>query len=245
MNNYEDMANRAYKNNHYIFSDFLSLSEQEDVYKEAPAFKHVPFEMWGGFSDAERKMLRFGNADYFGYSEEFPFVCLKISPINLKFAAEVTHRDYLGALMSLGIERRCIGDIIVDKKCAFVFCVNRISDYIIDSLTSIKHNTVKAEIVDFSDDFISQADGKPITIQVASMRCDAIVAKAFNLSRKDAASLFLEKHIAVNGRLIENNDFNISGPASISVRGYGKIKITNIGGLTRKGNQILELELFK
>ena len=245
MNNFEDMASRAYKNNHYIFSDFLSLSEQEDFYKEVPSFPPIPYELWGGFEDAERKVLRFGNEDYFGYLESYPLVCLKISPINAKFASEVTHRDYLGALMNLGIERRCLGDIIVDKKCAYVFCVEKISAYIIDSLVSIGRNTVKAEMVDFSNEVNTATDGKPLTIQVASMRCDAIVAKAFNLSRKDAAALFFEKRIAVNGRLVENNDYTVSHPSAISVRGFGKIKIVSIGGLTRKGNQILEIELFK
>ena len=244
MNNLEDMANRAYKNNHYIFSDFLSLSEQADFTKNISNFPPSPCELWGGYENAERKILRIGNQDYFGYSEEYPMVCLKITPISAKFATKMTHRDYLGSIMNLGIERRCIGDIIVEEQSAYVFTTTKICEYIQKSLVSIGRNTIKTELVEINSDFLPSMDGTISTIQVASMRCDAIIARAFNLSRKDSASLFFEKKIAVNGRLTENNDYVINDTSTISVRGFGKIKILNIGGTTKKGKQILDIELF-
>lgn len=240
---YSDLAEKAYKNNTYIFTDFLSLSEQEDLYSESRDFSYIKFELIGGYDDAERKIAKFGSADAFGYDEDAPIVCLKISPLGEKFAKEVSHRDYLGTLMNLGLERKCFGDIIVSGKSAYVFVLERISDYVIDNTTRIANNPVMVSRAVF-DNNASSADGKIINIQVASMRCDALIAKAFDLSRKDAAAIFFEKKVAVDGRLVENNDHNINGLSTISVRGFGKFKIINIGGTTKKGKQIVTIEKY-
>ena len=243
MINYSDLDKRAYNNSQYIFTDFITLSEQEDFYKESSSFL-VPYALYGGYENAERKIARFGSEDYFGYEVPYPIVCLKITPIAKKFAKEVSHRDFLGSLMGLGLERKCFGDIIVDGTSAYVFVVERVAEYVIENLISIGRNTVKTEICEF-DENAANADGTEATLQVASLRCDAIIAAAFHLSRKDSAALFFEKRIAVNGRLTENNDHTITGCATISVRGYGKVQITDIGGITRKGKTVLTAVIYK
>lgn len=243
MINYTDIANRAYKGSHYIFSDFLSLSEQEDCLRESRDFP-VKISLWGGYENSERKMVCFGSKDDFYYEEAFPMVCLKISPLAEKFAKEVSHRDYLGALMNLGLERKCYGDIVVDGKSAYVFVAERIADYVCENLTSIGHNTIKVERAEY-DDSAKNKDGMEAVLMIPSMRVDAIIASAYKLSRKEANTYFFEKRVSVDGRLCENNDKVITGCSTISVRGKGKLVIKEIGGTTKKGRQVITVELFK
>ena len=103
---------------------------------------YVPYQLGGGYQDAERVMLRFGGEELMGYEEEFPISCLKVSPVSAKFADVLTHRDYLGALMNLGIERDRLGDILIAGNEAFIFCTSSMADFITENLVKVKHTSV-------------------------------------------------------------------------------------------------------
>ena len=241
---YTDLSNRAFNGNVYTFTDFLSLSEQEDLYSESKEFAPIPFSFSAGYGDGERKVCRFGDEDSLGYDQEFPIKCICIEPRSKKFMTQVSHRDYLGALMNLGLERKCFGDIILQGTSAYIFVLERNAQFVIDELTSIGRNPVKCKLVEYKSDTITM-DGKDMHLLVSSMRSDGIIAKTFNLSRKDAAALFFEKKIAVNGRLIENNDKQLNNGDVVSVRGFGKFKITDGGTLSRKGKINLDIVVYK
>ena len=89
-----------------------------------------------GTEGCERQMLRFGSEETLGYEEAFPISCVVIRPSAPKFAEELTHRDFLGALMNLGIERDVLGDIIVRDAVGYVFCEDAMAD-----LSGKKHHT--------------------------------------------------------------------------------------------------------
>ena len=101
-NRLRDLANKSYQQNIYTFSAFLGLSEisvYEQMKKEI-SFAHPM--LFGGYGMAERQMVRFGSPQEFGYEEEFPITCIHVTPLLAKFADELSHRDFLGALMNLG-----------------------------------------------------------------------------------------------------------------------------------------------
>ena len=153
-----------------------------------------------------------------------------------KFADDLTHRDFLGALMSLGIERSLLGDIIVTGKKAYIFCLERISDFIIENLVSVKHTSVsvrKAEVEDVRD--IPKGFEKEKMIQVASERIDAVIAKVYNISRSAAMEYFAQKKVFVNGRQTENTSLALKQDDVVTVRGYGRFKLAEIVGTSRKG----------
>ena len=118
-----ELSNRAYKNNIYVFSDFLSLSQQDLFFQAArdKSFAPIAYDLFGGYENCERKMVRFGSENDFGYEVDFPIKCIKIEPLAKKFAKAYTHRDYLGSLMSLGIDRKKFGDIFVDGMDAYMY----------------------------------------------------------------------------------------------------------------------------
>ena len=143
-----ELSKKSYEHNIYTYTGFLSLAEQDVFYSLTNEIGGVPYELFGGSIDCERQMLRFGSADIMGYEEDFPIDCLLIAPIIEKFADDLNHRDFLGAIMNLGIERNTIGDIFIQGKSAYVFCVDRIAPFIVEHLDKVKHTNVTCRVAD-------------------------------------------------------------------------------------------------
>ena len=230
----KDLAERCYRQNIYTFSGFLTMAEQAEILAAERELSFVPFEFFGGTDGCERQMVRFGSEETLGYAEEFPINCIVVSPLIRKFADGLSHRDFLGALMNLGINRDVLGDIIVKDNCGYIFCEGKMSDYIKENLTQIKHTSVKCEIAGkCPENARPQFEGMELV--TASERCDAIISKLFNLSRSQSIELFRGKCIFVDGRLMENNSALLKNGAVVSVRGYGKFIFDGMTAGTRKG----------
>ena len=207
------------------------------------SFAPIAYDLFGGYENCERKMVRFGSEEEFGYEVDFPIKCIKVEPLAKKFAKEYTHRDYLGSLMSLGIDRKKFGDIFVDGMDAYIYADESTADYLIENFVSVGRNSVKCSISELPESY-KRAALKQATIQVASPRADAVIARVYNLSRKDTIAYFTEKKVSVNGHIVENNDKLLSAGDSVSVRGFGKFNLLEEGGLSRKGKLNLVVEIF-
>ena len=141
----QELAENAYSRDIPLHTDFLTLAEQTVFQNMSATLPPVKFVLSGGFPMSERKVLCF----LASYEEELyapPFVCLKIVPANRRFAEELTHRDYLGAIMNLGIERAMIGDIVLQDGNAWAFVMEKMSRYLAENLTMIRHTSVVTEI---------------------------------------------------------------------------------------------------
>ena len=147
-NRIRELAEKSYQQNQYTFTGFLGLAEQDALWQVEREVKFAGITLYGGREQAERRILRFGNEADLGYEQPFPISCIRIRPLSVKFADKLSHRDYLGALMNLGIERSTIGDILPGEKEAYLFCQDTISGFICDKLEQIRHTHVKCEIVD-------------------------------------------------------------------------------------------------
>lgn len=240
-----ELANRAYQNNMYVFSDFMGINEQ-DIFFSALKDKNMPpisYSLFGGNENCERKMACFGSENDFGYQMDFPISCILIEPISPKNAQLYSHRDFLGALMSLGLERKKFGDIFVDKLNAYIYCSTQTAEYIMDNLASVGRNTVKCSYSALPDAYIKETLITQI-IQCTSPRIDAIVAKIYNFSRKDVISLFQDRKVYVNGRLVTNNDKALQPGDSVTVRGFGKFTYASNKGISKKGKMNIEIERF-
>lgn len=239
-----ELGEKSYSQNIYTFTGFLGMSEQEIFWQAAQALKHVPFALWGGMEGCERQMVRFGSMEEFGYEEPFPIVCICIRPLLEKFADNLTHRDFLGALMNLGIERSTLGDIYVKQKTGYLFCTDKIAPYIIENLDKIKHTNVKCEVLEEVPQVVA---GEAVEEEhlVASERIDGVIAKLYNISRSQSLELFRTKKIYVNGRLNENNSCNLKTGDVVSVRGYGKFAYDGVCQETRKGKLRVSVHIFR
>lgn len=238
-----DLANTCYHKGHYTFTHFLTLADIDEFYRIKDEISFVGAAFYGGSEFAERQMLRFGDEEMFGYVEDFPICCIHCQPLTPKFAENLGHRDVLGALMNLGIERDVIGDIwMKDKECYF-FCLESMKDYICDHLTKIRHTNVVCIETD-----VLPEEFQPVLKQeeyvAASERCDALISKVYHLSRSKCISLFQEKKVFVNGRQFENNSGALKAGDVVSVRGYGKFIYQGVLRETKKGRFTIAVEKY-
>ncbi len=118
-NRIRELADKSYNQNQYTFTGFLGLAEQDALWQVEREVKFAGITLYGGREEAERKLLRFGSEAELGYEQHFPICCIRIRPLSAKFADKLSHRDYLGALMNLGIERSTIGDILPGRAKRF------------------------------------------------------------------------------------------------------------------------------
>lgn len=240
---FTDLANRSYRQNTYTFTDFLSAAEQDVFFRMLPQLGQIAYELSGGVEGCERQMIRFGAPDQLGYEELFPICCVEIRPTAPKFADNLTHRDYLGALMNLGIERGTLGDIFIREKTGYVFCHEKVADYMLVNVDRIRRTTVKCCLLSEPPEAVKPTL-KAENLIVTSERLDVIVAKLFHLSRSQSLLLFREKKIFVNGRCMENNSGVCKTGDVVSVRGFGKFIYSGCVHETKKGNLSISLERY-
>ena len=240
---YGDML-RQFEQGRYVFSGFLGLQELDEFYRFIRQYDGIPWELYGGHPDCERVMLRFGSEESLGYEVEYPIALLKIEPKSRKFADALSHRDFLGALMNLGVERDTLGDIYIEDNVGYVFCVDSMAQYIVEQLDRIKHTVVSVERVEELPPLTAREPEEKL-IQVASLRLDLVIAHTYNLSRGAAQNLFVAKKVYVNGRLCENNSRELKPDDLISVRGFGRLWLVREGGLSKKGKHNLVVATTK
>ena len=242
INRFIDLSRQAYEHGIYTFTDFLTLAELSDLYDCARQI-YTRFEVFGGYEGAERLICRFGSADDLGYEVDYPISCIKISPLQKKFAEKLSHRDYLGSLMNLGIERPKLGDIIIKDDDAYVFADETLAPMICDEVTRIRHTSVMSTIITDAGE-IPKPTLSEVAVQTKSERIDAIVAKAYNLSRSQSADLFLQKKIYIDGRLMENESHTLKAGSTVSVRGFGKFIYDGVTGTSKKGSLYVTIRKY-
>ena len=235
-----ELSRTAYQRDIITYSDFLNLNEQNILHT-------LPKDKWfsqiitfGGYDMAERQMAAFiPDALYLRYGEKegtvppYPFKMIQVLPLNRKFSEDLTHRDYLGAALNLGIDRVKIGDILMQNSTALLFVHNDVAAFICEELTRIRHTSVKAEEVPFFD-IQYTPKYEEISGTVASVRLDTLLALAFSSSRTKLTGLIEGGKVFVNGKLITSNGYQPEEGDLISVRGMGKFRFVGIGNKTRK-----------
>ena len=240
---FTEQARKSEAGAYYIFTDFLGLSEQAVLSSLLKTIPKSLYEAFGGAEGAERVMVRFGREDEIGYSEPFPIVLIKIEPRSQKFADKLSHRDFLGSLMNLGLDRSAFGDIVVTDNVGYLFCKSDISDYVIASLTRVKHTDVKLSVTsELPEGELYKTERRKI--QAVGERLDAVVAKVFSLSRDESLSYFKKSLVFADGRLIENNSYIPKRGERISVRGLGRFIYLGYETTSKKGKLNIEVDLY-
>ncbi len=227
---FSELSQRADSRGIWIYSDFLNEAQQSILLNTVK--RNVFLD--GGYDNAERKIAVFGNAADTGYDYFLPVKCLAITPVNKKFSDDLSHRDFLGALMNLGIKRETLGDIIVCENEAYIFCLDGVSEYIINNLSQIKHTTVNVcETKSLPENAKGNYEEK--TIITASDRLDSVICGVFNISRSVCADMIKAKKVFINGIITENISYKLKENDTVSLRGYGKFRFKGSYGETKKG----------
>ncbi len=219
------------------------LSERERILAERLAAlsggaSHVTD---GGYEGAERRAMIFLPEWLDEYSYEPPFAFVRAA-----FPAEhaLSHRDFLGALMALGIKRETVGDLLVTAGSCDMVILREILPYVMQNLESAGRARLSLEEISADRLHVPEKKYKIIKDTVASPRLDSIVASGFSLSRGRASELIKSGRVSLDFTECAKPDAEVREGAVISARGFGRLECAAIGGLSRKGRVIVELRLL-
>ena len=190
---------------------------------------------FGGYDGAERQMLVY-LPDYLEesalYDEDSPLVCIRAIFYE---GDSPSHRDFLGALMGIGIARETVGDICVGKSSCDFFVTAEIAPYVLQNFTGAGRTKLRLEQIPLDQVQIPEPETKEIRDTLASLRLDSVIAAGFRMGRSLASQYVTSGKAAINGLPCEKPDRPVEEGAKISVRGLGKIKLETINGETKKG----------
>ncbi len=244
-NHFLDLYHRAFGSSSYAFSSFLSLSESSCL-RGMIQSGQIPrdfVKLYGGYDEAERLIARFGSPEEFGWEEEFPVSVILIAPLQDKFSEELTHRDFLGALLNLGIDRNTLGDIRISGHSAYVYALSRICGHILEHLTRIRHTTVSCRITDRAEEeIVPSFETKELILP--SERIDVLISRLINVSRSQVLSLFRSGRVFVNGREVSSNSTMVRSADVLSIRGFGKFIYDGILRSTRKDHLVVQVRKY-
>lgn len=234
LNRLKDLARKRDSGNYCLFSPFLS----PDILPDAQGIGNICFS--GGYDEAERCIAAF-LPDYMSPDDvEWPISIIKVATTNKKC---YNHRDYLGSLMSLGIKRQVVGDIIVEKENAFVFCLENIEEFILDNLTHIAGAVCKTEkVTDVT--VLPRRKFENLSGTVASERLDCVVALAIKSSRSKAAEFISAGLVTVNYKENCKNTYIMKVGDRFSIKGKGKFVYDGATGNTKKGRTAVKIRKY-
>ena len=237
-----ELADTCFQKNVPTHSWFLNADEQavlETMHLSAAGARMV---LDGGFDASERKAACF-LPDYMDRVPEDLFSYLKISPAQPKFADELTHRDFLGALMNLGMERKVFGDICVSENSAHLVILGNAKETVLEELTSVKHTTVTVT-EEARESFVSVLRTEILDVNSASLRADSLIASVWHFSRTRAKDLVTAEKVFRNGAVLSDGSTVLKPGDLVSVRGYGRFRLLPDSRQTKKGRLYVRIELF-
>lgn len=199
---------------------------------------------WGGYPEAERKTLCY-LPDYMEESflscEDSPVACIRAAFYK---ADTPTHRDFLGALIGCGICRETVGDILVGSGNCDFFVTAEIAPYILQNLKSAGRTGLKLQHIPLWDVSVPEQSYTEIQDTVASLRFDSILSAGFRISRSSALTYIAAEKAFLDGIPCTRPEKQISQGSKMSVRGLGKIQLSQIKHTTKKGRIAVVIHRF-
>ena len=227
----------AYEKDITVFTSSFYSPNIWSFFENCCSNNEVMFEANGFFEESERRMICFNNH----YNVDYPIEILEIK--NKSNFSNLKHKDYLGSILSLGIERNKLGDIIVKENKAYLPVLEEISDYIINNLSHIGKSPIEIKIIDNISD-IPSVNFEEIVINVSSLRADSIVAKLSSLSRAKAIELIDSGKVLINYVKAKDKSQDIVKDTRVTIRGIGKFIIGDVIGGTRSGKQRIVIKKY-
>lgn len=225
---------------------FLSPQERVSVETLISAGGHPSHLFYGGFEGAERTICVFlpdwqTPEDWLADGEDCPISALRCT---FPEDAGLTHRDFLGSILGLGLDREKVGDLLVSPGVCDVLLLREIEDFLLLHLESAGRTRLKVAPVALSALTPPKIEVRRIRDTVATLRLDAVAASAFSLPRSRAADLISSGRVQLNHRECTKPDRTVAQGDVISCRGMGKAAVRTVGGLSRKGRIMIELERY-
>ena len=237
-----ELSKIAYQRDIVTYSDFLNLNELNILHTTPKHELDSCYETFGGYEFSERQMVAF-LPDALCYEKNYPISILKIEPLQKKFSEKLSHRDYLGSILNLGIDRSKLGDILVEDDYALIFVHRSLEKFMLEELTRIRHTSVMVTVEDISV-VNYEPTVKEIKGTVSSLRLDSLLSLAFSSSRSKLVAFIENGKVFVNGKLITSNGYQMKENDIVSVRGLGRFQFKETISQTKKGRIYVVLNLY-
>ena len=240
-----DRAAQAESRNVPAATDFLSPQQQkltEDLLRQA-GVPETGYVRLGGYPEAERALYLFlpDWLDPESAAEESPIRCLRAA---FRTEERLTHRDFLGSLMGLGIVREKVGDILVGPDSADLIVLDTVADFLLGSWNSAGRARLTVTEIPPSHLHIPEVRCEEVRDTVSSLRLDAVCSTGFRMARGKAADLIASGRVQVNWRECTKPDKPLSVGDTVSARGFGKFQLSEVGGVTRKGRVAIVVKRY-
>ncbi|MFA6939466.1 MAG: YlmH/Sll1252 family protein [Clostridiaceae bacterium] len=233
---YNDIISAESNNYPAVSKDFLTPNVWKTII-ECKKQLNINVRTYGVFEESERRTLIFNSKGNFGVK------LVKIENNN-KFIS-LSHRDYLGGVLSLGIKRQKLGDFILKDNVCYFPCKEEIAEYLSDNIKTIGNTKVKVSLIDKEAVNLLIIDYDDIAIEVPSLRLDSIVSEITKSSRNEGVNLIKRGFVFYNYSEADDKSRMISLNSVITIRGYGKYKIEDEIGKTKKGNIKIYIKKYK
>ncbi len=233
LNRVLNSINKAINNNQISSFNFLDERMQSIINFACSRYKDIFVYMDGGYSEAEYRKCIIS-------SRELNDINFKIDKLKIDYNKRfltINHRSVLGALMSLGIKREVVGDIIIGDT-SYILCNSDMSDYIISQLKTIYSKPVT--LIKCSDDINSNIEYEYITDIISSLRLDCVISSMFDLSRLEAKEYITKELVKVNHSYITNPTYQVKDNDLISVRKKSRMRFVGIKYKTKKDKIVVE-----
>ncbi|MBZ4646555.1 MAG: hypothetical protein PWR27_1331 [Petroclostridium sp.] len=236
-----DQAVMSLKYHEERFTSFLDPYQQNLLIQKLKNINGLDIHCWGGYEEAERKIISIF-PDYMSPAEIcYPISILEAAGSNFN---KLSHRDFLGAVLALGIKREKIGDILINDTLSYIFTVSDISQYILMNLNKVANSNVVLKEVDIQKVAIPQKKYKEIHGTVATLRLDSVLSVALGESRSKVLPYIHSEKVNVNWELSNSPSQVLREGDVISVRGHGRMLLDTVGGITRKGRINITIKRF-
>lgn len=231
-----DKALAAAKSGRSVFTSFLSEREYSVFLERERHIDETRRLAFGGYEGAGRVMLCFTEEE----EVLFPISAVKITGRGIE---KLRHPDFLGSIISLGLERKSIGDIIPGETECMVFTESTVAPFIADSLTEVGGVYVSCGVCTAYEVEITPRF-EEVTGTVATLRADSVLSVMLNTSRSKAAEYITSQKFYLNQVLCTKCDKEIKENDILSVRRFGKARVTDTGGRSKKGRIYVTLAKY-
>lgn len=229
------------QNKHVVQStDFLDPYEVYLAKSILNRFEEIDYVEYGGYKDSERRIIViYPSYMYLDNLEDY-LCCIKV----LGDLDHLSHKDYLGALLNLGIKREKIGDILVHSDVGFMVVKEEIGDFILYNLEKIGNKNVNGQFISSIDILVPEIKYKETKHFLTSLRLDLVISAAYNISRKDSTDIIKRGFVKVNWEPMDKSSKELSQGDIVSVRGYGRFILYGIDGLSKKGRYVSNIRIL-
>ena len=240
-----DRAGQAQSRNIPAATDFLSPQQQAlalDLLRLA-GIPETGYMSLGGYEGAERNILLF-LPDWLEAADagsQSPIRCLRAS---FREEEKLSHRDFLGSLMGMGIVREKVGDILVGPAGADIMVLDTVAEFLLQSWNSAGRARLAVTAIEPWEVRVPEVKCQEVRDTVSSLRLDAVASTGFRMARGKAAELITSGRVQVNWRECTKPDKLLTAGDTVSARGFGKFELTEVGGVTKKGRTSIVLKRY-